>query len=157
MPCRHLSEARDLAEGFDGTWLTAGSRVQLGILGVVRGQLDEAKGLLDEALSLSLASRSTPFVALTLAAYARLAVRRRRPGAGGAAGRRGRRACVSEAACRRGRCSGAGEAELVAQIRQALDAQRFDQAFSAGTRLSQREAVAAVRDRSGTGTGAHAS
>ena len=40
-----------------------------------------------------------------------------------------------------------GEAELVAQIRQALDAHRFDQAFSAGTRLSQREAVAAVRDR----------
>ena len=35
---RHLSEARDLAEGFDGTWLTAGSRVQLGVLAVVRGQ-----------------------------------------------------------------------------------------------------------------------
>jgi hypothetical protein len=40
-----------------------------------------------------------------------------------------------------------GEAELVTQIRLSLDAQRFEQAFSAGTRLSQREAVAAVRDR----------
>jgi hypothetical protein len=50
-----------------------------------------------------------------------------------------------------------GETELVTQIRQALEAHRFDQAFSAGTRLSQREAVAAVRDRSGTGTGAEES
>jgi hypothetical protein len=38
----------------------------------------------------------------------------------------------------------------VAEIRQALDAGRFDQAFSAGGRLSQREAVAAVQGRSGT-------
>jgi hypothetical protein len=45
-----------------------------------------------------------------------------------------------------------GEAELVTQIRQTLDARRFNQAFSAGTQLSQREAVAAVRDRSGRGT-----
>jgi hypothetical protein len=42
------------------------------------------------------------------------------------------------------------ETELVAQLRQALGADRFDQAFSAGSRLSQREAVAAVRDGRGT-------
>jgi hypothetical protein len=40
-----------------------------------------------------------------------------------------------------------GEADLVAQIRQALDVHQFEQAFSAGTRLSQREAVAVIRDR----------
>ena len=153
---RHLSEARDLAEGFDGTWLTAGSRVQLGILDVARGQLDEAKGLLSEALSLSLASRSTPFVALTLAAYARLQFAEGDPERaarleGAAQGLRKRTGLQAWPMHRR------GETELVAQIRQTLGAHRFDQAFSAGTRLSQREAVAAVPDRSGTGTGAHAS
>jgi hypothetical protein len=40
-----------------------------------------------------------------------------------------------------------GEAELVTGIRQALGAHRLDRALAAGTRLSQREAVAAVRDR----------
>lgn len=149
---RHLSEARDLAEGFDGTWLTAGSRVQLGVLAVVRGQLDEAKGLLDEALSLSLASRSTPFVALTLAAYARLEF------AEGDPVRAARLKGAAEGLRKRGGLQAwpmlrQGEAELVTQIRQTLDAHRFDQAFSAGTRLSQREAVAAVRDRSGRGAG----
>ncbi len=153
---RHLSEARDLAEGFDGTWLTAGSRVQLGILSVVRGRLDEAKGLLNEALSLSLASRSTPFVALTLSAYARLEFAEGDPeGAarleGAAEGLRKRVGLQAWPMLRQ------GEAELVTQIRQTLDGHRFDQAFSAGTRLSQREAVAAVRDRSGSGTGAQAS
>ena len=39
------------------------------------------------------------------------------------------------------------EAELVAQVRQALGADRFDQPYAAGSRLSQQEAVAAVRDR----------
>ena len=153
---RHLSEARDLAEGFDGTWLTAGSRVQLGVLDVVRGRLDEAKGLLDEALSLSLASRSTPFVALTLAAYARLEL------AEGDPVRAARLEGAAEGLRKRGGLQAwpmlrQGEAELVTQIRQTLDAHRFDQAFSAGTRLSQREAVAAVRDRSGRGAGAQAS
>jgi predicted ATPase len=152
---RHLSEVRDLAEGFDGTWLTAGSRVQLGILNVVRGRLDEAKGLLNEALSLSLASRSAPFVALTLSAYARLEFAEGAPERaarleGAAEGLRERVGLQAWPMLRQ------GEAELVTQIRQTLDAHRFDQAFSAGTRLSQQEAVAAVGDRSGSGTGAQA-
>jgi hypothetical protein len=40
-----------------------------------------------------------------------------------------------------------GEAELVDQIRQALGADRFDQAFAARTQLTQQEAVAVVRDQ----------
>jgi hypothetical protein len=47
-----------------------------------------------------------------------------------------------------------GEAQMVAQIRQALDVDRFDQAFAAGARLNRREVVAAVRDPRGTGTAA---
>ena len=56
---RHLREARDLAEVCGGDWFAAGSRVQLGILAALRGRLDEARALLDEALDLSLAARST--------------------------------------------------------------------------------------------------
>jgi len=44
-----------------------------------------------------------------------------------------------------------GEAELVAQARQALGTDRFDQAFAAGARLNQQQAVAAVGDRRGAG------
>ena len=41
---------------------------------------------------------------------------------------------------------------LGTQVRQMLGAERFDQAFSAGSRLTQREAVAIVRDQRRTGT-----
>jgi hypothetical protein len=44
-----------------------------------------------------------------------------------------------------------GETELVAQGRQTLGADRFDQALASGSRLSQHEAAAAVRDRRSTG------
>jgi hypothetical protein len=44
------------------------------------------------------------------------------------------------------------EADLVAQVRQRLGADRFDQAFAAGSGLSQRQVVAIVRDQRGTGT-----
>lgn len=39
----------------------------LGILDVLRGSLDEARALLDEALGLSLAARNTAFLTLCLA------------------------------------------------------------------------------------------
>jgi hypothetical protein len=40
----------------------------------------------------------------------------------------------------------------VTQVRQRLGTGHFDQAFSAGSALTQREAVAIVRDQRGTGT-----
>jgi hypothetical protein len=46
------------------------------------------------------------------------------------------------------------EADLVAQVRQARGVDRFDQLSTAGSRLSQQEAVAAVRDRRGATTAA---
>ena len=45
-----------------------------------------------------------------------------------------------------------GETQLAAQIRQALGDDRFRQVFAAGSRLSQQEAVAAIRDRPGNRT-----
>ena len=148
---RHLREARDLAEELDSAWLTAGSRVQLAILDIVGSRLAEARALLDEALNLSQAARSTPFVTLSLAAYARLAFAAGDPERaamleGAAEGLRQRVGLRAWPMLRR------GEAELVAQVRQTLGADRFDQAFAAGSGLSQQEAVAAVQGRRGTGT-----
>jgi hypothetical protein len=45
-----------------------------------------------------------------------------------------------------------GEAELTGQIRQAQDPDRFTKMTEAGSRLSQQEAMAAIRHHHGTGT-----
>jgi predicted ATPase len=147
----HMHEARDLGDRFGSTWLAAWSRVQLGTLSILRGDLRQARALLDEALDLSVAARSTGGVALSLAAYARLAFAEGDPGraallAGAAEGLRGR------AGLRLWPTLRPAEAEQTAQIRQTLGAERFDQAFSAGSGLSQREAVTAARSLHSTRT-----
>ena len=124
--------------------------MQLGILAVLRGRLDEARALLEEALDLSLAARSTPFVTLCLAAYARLALAEGDPERaarlkGAAEGLRQRVGLPAWPDLRR------LEEELVAQIRQKLSAAQFDQAFSDGSALTQRQAIGIVRDQRGTG------
>jgi len=146
----HLREARDLAERVGGEWLAAGSRVPLGILAVLRCRLDEARAQLDEALDLSLAARSTPFVTLCLAGYAQLAFADGDPDRaalleGAAEGLRRRVGLPVWPHLRR------VEADLVARVRQRLGGSRFDQAFSAGSGLTQRDAVAIVQDQPGTG------
>jgi tetratricopeptide (TPR) repeat protein len=146
-----MREARDLAERAGGDWLAAVSRMQLGILAVLRGRPDEARALLEEALDRSLVARSTPFVTLCLAGYAQLAF---------AEGDPERAARLEGAAEGLRRRAGLGawphlrqvEADLVAQVRQLLGAERFDQAFAAGSRLTQQQAVAIVRDQRGTAT-----
>ena len=148
---RHLREARGLAERSGGDWLLAASPVQLGILAVLRGRLDEARALMDEALDLGLAARSTPFVTLCLAAYARLALAEGDPERaarlkGAAEGLRQRVGLPAWPDLRR------LEEELVAQIRQELSAAQFDQAFSDGSGLTQRQAIDIARDQRGTGS-----
>ena len=125
----------------------------LGTLAVAQGRLEEARAPMDEGLELSLAAHSTRSVTLCLTAFARLAFVEGDPQraallAGAAEGLRRRVGLRAWPLLRR------EEAELVAQVRQALGADRFDQRFAAGSRLSQQEAVAAVRDRRGTGTAA---
>jgi predicted ATPase len=149
---RHLREARDLAQRYSGDWLTAGCQAQLSILQVRRGELDQARALLDRALDLSLAAGSTPFVTLCLAAHAWLALAEGDPERaalleGAAEGLRRRVGLPTWPLLRQ------VEAELIAQVRQRLGAGHFDQAFSAGSALTQREAVAAARNRPDTGTG----
>ena len=150
---RHLTEARDLAERFDNPSLASASRVYLGTLAVAQGRPEEARGLLDEGLKLSLAAHSTRNVTLCLAAFARLALvagdaERAALLAGAAEGLRRRVGLRSLVVLRQ------GEAELVAQVRQALGAARFEEVFAAGARLTQQEAVAAVRGRRGAGAAA---
>ena len=147
----HLTEVRDLAERFDNAWLAAIPRVGLGTLALERGRPEEAKALLDEALGLSVAVHSTRSVTLCLAAFARWALvagdpKRAALVAGAAEGLRRRAGLRTWPILRQ------GEADLVAQVCQALGADRFDQVFAEGTRLTQREAVAAASDRHGAGT-----
>jgi predicted ATPase len=147
---RHLREARELVDRFDYAWLAAWSRVQLGTAALVGGRLEEAGTLMDEGLGLSLEARSTRNVTLCLVAFAELAL---------AEGDPERAALLSGAAEGLRRRVGLrpwpmlrpAEAERLVRIRRALGAGRFDQEFAAGTRLNQRQAVAAVRDqRTGT-------
>jgi hypothetical protein len=98
-------------------------------------------------LELSLEVYGTHGITICLAAFARLAFAEGDPDrtamlAGAAKGLR-RRAWPS---FRR------EEAEVVTQVRGALGANRFDEAFAAGSRLNLREAVAAVRDQRGAST-----
>ena len=142
---QHLRVMRELADRFDYAWLTASSRLQLGTLAVMQGRLDEAREQLDAALDLSLAIRIIRNVTLCLAAFAQLAFAEGDPEraallAGAAEGLRRRAGFSTWPTVRR------GEAELTAQIRQALGDDRFGQVFAAGSRLSQQEAVAAIWD-----------
>ena len=136
----HLREARALAERFDHAGLSAWSQVQLGILALVRGRPEEARALLDEGLELSLATHSTRNVTLCLTAFAQLAFvqgdgDRAALLAGAAEGLRQRVGLRAWPLQRQ------GEAQMVAQIRQALGADRFDQEFAAGVRLNRQQAI----------------
>jgi ATP/maltotriose-dependent transcriptional regulator MalT len=144
----HLTEMRDLAQRLDNPWLAAVSRVYLGTLAVAQGRPDEARAPMQEGLELSLAAHSTRGVTLCLAAFARLAfvegdAERAALLAGAAEGLRQRVGLRVWPLIRR------EEAELVAQVRQALGVDRFDQLYAAGSRLSRQQAVAAVHDPRG--------
>jgi len=151
---QHLRETRDLADRYGYAWLTAMSRVQLGTLAIVQGRLGQARELLDEALDVSLAIRITRHVTLCLAALAQLAFAAGDPEraallVGAADGLRERAGLRTWPILRR------GEAQLAAQVRQALGDSRYRQAFAAGSRLSQQEAVAAARDPGQGAAGRH--
>jgi ATP/maltotriose-dependent transcriptional regulator MalT len=127
--------------------------VQLGILALAMGRLEEAQALLDEGLELSLATHSTRNLTLCLTAFAQLAFVRGEGEraallAGAAEGLRQR------VGLRAWPLQQEGEAQLVAHIRQALGPDRFDQGFAAGVRLNRQQAIAAVRDPRSTSAAA---
>jgi predicted ATPase len=146
-----LREARDLAQRYSGDWLTAGCQAELGILEVFAGRLDQARALLDQALDLSLAAGSTSFVTLCLAGHAWLALAEGDPERaalleGAADGLRRRTGLPTWPLARQ------VEADLVARARQRLGAGDFDQAYSAGSALTQQQAAATARNRPHSGT-----
>jgi hypothetical protein len=140
---RHLADVRDRADRFDNAWMATTAQVQLGILALARGKLDDAWALLDEAVDLGLASRSTQGLTLSLAAFARLALAEDDPERAallmGAVDELRRRAGVRVWTTVR------GDAQVVAEIREALGPERSDQAFAAGAKLDYRHAAATAR------------
>jgi hypothetical protein len=107
----------------------------------------------EEGLELSLATHSTRNLTLCLTAFAQLAFvhgdgQRAALLAGTAEGLRQRVGLRAWPLQRQ------GEAQMVGQIRQALGADRFDENFAAGIRLSRPQAIAAVRDPRSTSAAA---
>jgi predicted ATPase len=145
----HLTEVDDRAERVGNSWLTISARVQLGMLEIARARFDDARAMLTEALDLSMAAQHAPSLALCLAAFADLAF------AEGDAERAALLVGATDGLRRRAGLrvwgSARREDERVAQIREALGTDRFDEAFAAGSRLNQEDAVNAVRDRRGQG------
>jgi tetratricopeptide (TPR) repeat protein len=140
----HLREMNDLAERFSDARLVAAAQLQLGSLALAQGRLDEASELLDKGLDRNLAISNTRNVSVSLAAIAQLAFAQGDPERsamlGGAAEGVRRRAGLREWPTMR-----TGQAELAAQVRKTLGAERFNELSAAGARLSQREAAAAVK------------
>jgi hypothetical protein len=66
-------QVRELNKQFDNAWLSV-SWVQLGTLAIMQGQLDDARELLNDGLTMSLDAESTQGATLDLAAFARLAL-----------------------------------------------------------------------------------
>ncbi len=140
---RHLTQVRELSEQFDEAWLSI-ARVQLGTLAITQGRLDDARALLNQGLTMSVGTGSSQLVTLSLAASARLAVADGKPdraalALGAAEGLRRRAGVRVWPTYRR------DEGDLVEHLKHALGADRFEETFTAGSRLSGREAVAIVR------------
>jgi hypothetical protein len=145
---RDLTETRELGERFDNDWLAAASRIQLGQLALARSSLDEARAWLGDVLKISTASENHYNIILCLAAFAQLALAEGDPEraatlAGAARGLRRRAGLEVFTAL-------TGEVQLVVAVRQALDADSFDRAYAAGSRLNRDEALVAIHEAQGT-------
>jgi hypothetical protein len=141
----HLLDSQELAAQFGYDWLSAWSRTQLATLALADGRMNEARELLRDGLRLGLTTRSMRNTTLILVGYARLAfatddLERAARLIGAARGLRERAGVRPWPMLRR------DEDELMAQVRDALGPERFEEVFAAGTRLNQREAIAAASD-----------
>jgi predicted ATPase len=144
----HLREMSDVANRLSDARFVAAAEVSLGSLALARGQLDEAFDELHKGLDLNLALSNTRNVSVSLAAIAQLAFAEGDPErsallAGAAEGARRRAGLRAWPTMRE------GQAELAAQVRQALGDERFDELSAAGARLSQREAAAVAQSPRG--------
>jgi len=139
-----LTEANELGSQFGNNWLESAARTQLASLAVTAGHLDEARALLVESVDASEDTQLTTPMCFSLVAHAQLALaegdaRRAAIALGAADGVRQRAGLRPWPSTRR------GEAELVTRVAQEIDPEVFKDAFAAGSKLNQREAVALVR------------
>jgi predicted ATPase len=139
-----LTEANELGGKFGNNWLESGARTQLASLAVRAGDLDEARALLVESVDASGDTQLSTPMCFTLVAYAQLALaegdaQRAAMALGAADGVRQRAGLRAWPLARR------GEAELGTRVAQEIDPEDFNDAFAAGSKLNQREAVALVR------------
>ncbi len=135
----HLREGSAFAERIDSAWLAALVRAQLGIVALMQRRFDDAWCLLDEALTLSHAAQNTHMFCLDALARLAFAAGKPEPAA--------RRAGAAEGLRRRGGIRSWPvvryfESQVAAEGRASLGAERFDQAFTAGLSLTQRDAIA---------------
>jgi non-specific serine/threonine protein kinase len=139
----HLVEACDRTRVFDYTWLASWAKSELGVLRVLRGEIDKAAEVLDEALSLSKRSHNIRSMTLGMSGFIWLAAAE---------------GDLEQAALLTGAIDGLRQRigiqlwpilrsrrqERVAKARAALGDERYDEVYAAGTTLSYQEAVAAV-------------
>ena len=141
----HLTEVNELGGQFDNNWLESAARTQLASLAVRAGDLDEARALLIASVDAKDESElSTLTVTFSLVASAALALAegdapRAALALGAADGLRRRAGLRAWPSTRR------GEHELTTRVAGELDPQSFEKAFTAGSELSHRQAVALVR------------
>jgi ATP/maltotriose-dependent transcriptional regulator MalT len=141
----HLVEVNELGGRFDNHWLQSSARTQLASLAVDAGDLEETRTLLLESVNTSDdTDLSTLTLTFALVVSARLALAESDPtraatALGAADGLRRRAGLRGWPSTRR------AESELVARVAEAADPEAFEEAFTAGSALGQRDAAALVR------------
>ena len=141
---RHITEAHGLAGRFDAPWLAAVTRIALATIAVMREEFEEARGLLEQALELSLSGHSVHCLCMVLDCTATLSLAQgndEQAGllAGAAQGLRGRSGLRAYASMR-------GDGDLAAAVRAAAGAARFPELAAKGARLREAEVPALIRD-----------
>ena len=141
---RHAAEALRLADRFDNPWLTTTSRVFLARTALGRGELDEARRQLEQALDLDAPGQSVHCLCLVLDSSAALCLavddgERAALLTGAAQGLRRRSGLRAYAAMRR-------EGDLAAEIRSTIGADSSTELLRLGRRLGMAEALTLVRE-----------
>jgi predicted ATPase len=140
----HLTEADELGGEFGNRWLAPVARTQLASLAAREGRLEEARRQLAVSLADDGSELSTQAMIFSLVAYARLALaegdaRRAATALGAVDGLRRSAGLHAWPSMRR------DETELTARVSQAAGRDGVEDAFAAGSALTQPEGVALVR------------
>ena len=147
----YLLEVNELGSQFGNTWLESSARTQLASLAVRTGDLDEARALLVESVdAIEHAQLSALTLSFALIAYAELTLaeadtRRAAMALGAADGLRKRAGLRAWPLIRH------SESELIARLVQHTDPEVYKDAFTAGSELHSRDALALVAGGGGGG------